>query len=104
MVTTPCALPMARVWNREPGAAHDESQGTQGSPPPARFLLTSLVFHGETIHAKTKIARNGAGSHAHATCAKRKPFTYCLSEAFSSIINAGKWVGEVKIDRGLTRT
>jgi hypothetical protein len=45
------------------------SQGT-GLRPLARFLLTSLAFHGKTMHAKTKIARNGAGSPTYATCMK----------------------------------
>jgi hypothetical protein len=42
----------------------------QDCPTPARFLLTSLAFHGEIIHAKTKILRNGTGSAAYATCTK----------------------------------
>jgi hypothetical protein len=69
MVTTPFALPMAIVWNVEPVAEHDESQ-EQGSLPLARFLLTSLAFHGETSHTKTKISRKGAGSLSYATWAK----------------------------------
>jgi hypothetical protein len=36
----------------------------QGSTPSARIPLTSLSFHCETFHAKTKISSNGAGSVA----------------------------------------
>jgi len=40
----------------------------QDCSTPARFLLTSLAFHCEIIHAKTKMLRNGTGSAAYATC------------------------------------
>ena len=42
----------------------------QDCPTPARFLRTSLAFCCWTIHAKTKISRNGVRSSAHAICAK----------------------------------
>ncbi len=41
-----------------------------GFPPSASVLLTSLAFYGETNHAKTNIARNGAGSPVYATWPK----------------------------------
>lgn len=54
------------------------SRGKQGAemgrktelPTPARFLPTSLAFYCWTIHAKTKISRNGVGASAYATCDK----------------------------------
>ncbi len=42
----------------------------QDCPTPARFLRTSLPFCCWTIHAKTKISRNGVRSSAHAICTK----------------------------------
>jgi hypothetical protein len=37
---------------------------------PVRFLLRSLAFRRQNIHAKTKISRNGAGSSAYAKWSK----------------------------------
>ena len=53
------------IWRRAAQVRIPESIGS--SPSLARFLPTSLAFHHEIIHAKTKLSRSSAGSPICAT-------------------------------------